>query len=105
MSKKGNSYVVSEVLDKRMKNGKVEYLIKWEGYHKESDKTWEPKTNLGGCAEMVQEFEKRLSRGNTAIRTEQKSQENKVIKKVKSGSQLPKDRRQTTRASEPEDDG
>lgn len=35
-----------------------EFLIKWLGYNKKSDNTWEPKENLQDCTDAVMDFEK-----------------------------------------------
>jgi len=48
-------YSVEKILDKRTKGGKVEYLIKWEGYP-DSENTWEPQDNLD-CPEIISAFE------------------------------------------------
>ena len=51
-------YVVDQLLDKRIKNGKVEYLISWQGYGPDEN-TWEPKANLD-CPELIKDFEEKI---------------------------------------------
>lgn len=51
-----NVYEVEKILDKRVKDGKVEYQIKWLGYP-ESESTWEPLKNLKNVKEMVDDYE------------------------------------------------
>lgn len=49
---------VDELLQKKGQKGKVFYLVKWKGYEKVSDRTWEPEITLkADVPELVAEFE------------------------------------------------
>jgi len=51
-------YEVEKLLEKRVKKGKTEYLVKWKGYEDESENTWEPVENLD-CEDKIQDYEKK----------------------------------------------
>ena len=51
-----DEYEVEKIIDKRIKNGKVEYKIKWVGYSY-SECTWEPLKNLENIQKLIDDFE------------------------------------------------
>ena len=50
-------YEVEEVLNSRLKRGKLECLVKWSGYTNDYN-TWEPESNLDNSKEMIKNFHK-----------------------------------------------
>ena len=50
-------YEVEEILDSRLKRGKLEYLVKWSGYTDDHN-TWEPESNLRNSKESINDFHK-----------------------------------------------
>ncbi len=53
-----DEYVVEKIVDKRIANGTVKYLVKWTGWP-DSDNTWEARDNLENCKDLVEKFELR----------------------------------------------
>jgi len=63
-------YEVENILDKRIRLGATEYLIKWLGYEKKTDCTWEPEENLD-CQDVIDEFEENYEK-NKKVRKPRK---------------------------------
>jgi hypothetical protein len=51
-------YEVETVLDSRIVNGKLEYLVKWESYGPE-DNSWEPTFQMHNSSRKMKEFHQR----------------------------------------------
>ena len=49
-------YKVKEVLDSRMHQRKLQYLVKWKGYSNHVDWTWEPEENLKNSPKLIKVF-------------------------------------------------
>uniref|UniRef100_A0AC34QKA4 Chromo domain-containing protein n=1 Tax=Panagrolaimus sp. JU765 TaxID=591449 RepID=A0AC34QKA4_9BILA len=52
-------YEVEDIVDSRMVNSKIEYLIKWKDYS-EDDNTWEPAANLKNSQDLLQKYKDRM---------------------------------------------
>lgn len=67
-------YVVEKILNKRVRDGSLEYYVKWSGFP-DSDNTWEPEKHLD-CTELIAEFEEA-----TKAKEEKKGRNKKSKKK------------------------
>ncbi|KAJ9640303.1 hypothetical protein H2201_006927 [Coniosporium apollinis] len=55
-----DTYVVEKIMSHRFENGTVMYEIKWLGYEKKADRTWEPESNLEGAQESLKAYFKQI---------------------------------------------
>ena len=51
-------YEVEEILDSRLKRGKLEYLVKWSDYT-DNYNTWEPEANCANSPDIIADFYKK----------------------------------------------
>lgn len=55
----GDEYEVEAILDSRIRNRRLHYLVLWKGYHL-SDATWEPAIHLRNAPDLVRDFHSRF---------------------------------------------
>lgn len=70
-------YSIGAILNKRLHNGRTEYLVKWKDYPSSYD-SWEPKQSLKDAWDMVDEFEE-----NEARQIKKENKKKNPIKKIK----------------------
>ncbi len=54
-------YVVEKIIDKKIKRGHLQYLVKWAGYP-DSENTWEPLPNLKNCFYAIEKYENSVTK-------------------------------------------
>ena len=69
-------YEVEALLGKRRRKGEVQYLVKWKGWDRPQDNSWEPLINLD-CKDLVEDYEADRSKAR-AKPSEAEEQEKKI---------------------------
>ena len=94
-----NYYEVEKIIDRRIKKGKKEYLIKWKGYS-ENESTWEPLSHLKYIQEHVKEFNiqynnntKKIIEKRKEIEDEKKKKKAEKKKKLKKKKKIKRKKR------------
>lgn len=90
-------YEVEAIVEKRLKRGKVEYLIKWKGWSHD-DNTWEPKANLD-CEKIIENFEKKLNDSQSTKKSTTEKSSRKKLGDEESVSINESEKRKSSRAS------
>ena len=55
-------FEVEKIVEKREKDGKVEYLVKWKNYDDPEEDTWEPADSLDGAFKLIIKFENEMEK-------------------------------------------
>jgi len=58
-------YEVELIVDKRIVGRVTEYKVKWKGWEKEEDRTWEPVENLEGSEKLIKKYEAAENKSKT----------------------------------------
>ncbi|KAL7276906.1 hypothetical protein RUND412_000098 [Rhizina undulata] len=53
-------YIVEAIKDHKYEGKTLKLHVKWKGYEKKSDMTWEPEDNLAGASEVLEEYYKAI---------------------------------------------
>jgi len=53
-------FIVEDILAHAFDKGILKYEVKWLGYEKKSDRTWEPEENLSGATDLLAEYHKKI---------------------------------------------
>merc|ERR1711892_448997 len=76
-----DEFVVEKIIKKRFDmEGKVEYLVKWEGYDESNENTWEPAKNIE--KHIVNDFEKSLKKIGNKTKKKVETEDEFVVERI-----------------------
>jgi len=76
-----DEFVVEKIIKKRFDmEGKVEYLVKWEGYDESNENTWEPVKNIE--KHIVNDFEKSLKKIGNKTKKKAETEDEFVVERI-----------------------
>ncbi|XP_016992821.2 chromo domain-containing protein rhino-like [Drosophila takahashii] len=99
-----NVYVVEKIVGKRLKGGRLQYLVKWLGFSDEEN-TWEPLEGVIHCCDLLADFEAELlrrSQGQNAGGDQEQKQPQGATKKTRKSTKKPKRRHSSSVSREME---
>ncbi|KAF2802404.1 uncharacterized protein BDZ99DRAFT_468876 [Mytilinidion resinicola] len=53
-------YIVEAILNHAFEDDVLKYEVKWAGYEKKSERTWEPEENLSGATDILAAYHKKI---------------------------------------------
>ena len=77
---------VDELLEKRINDNKVEYLVKWRGFDGPSDNTWEFASSLDHAKDFVNKFENELK--NKIVDSDETYEVEKILDRKGKGKKV-----------------
>ena len=72
-------YQVEQIMGKRVRRGRIEYKIKWDGFPV-SQCTWEPLSHLENIKEMISNYEKKIKQKSNNFNKKERSRSTSPIK-------------------------
>jgi len=102
-------YEVESIVSKRIKKGKVEYLVKWKGWENPDDNTWEPVEHLE-CPELIEAYEEahggteeEAEENNDSMQQEKGEKKTPAKRKADSSEAGPSNKKATTKTAKVDD--
>lgn len=96
-------YIVEAILSHAFDDDVLKYEVKWQGYEKKSDRTWEPEDNLSGAKDLLKAYHKKVG-GRPKLGDASSSSKKRKESATPNVRPTPKQGRKKTKASKNGDD-